>query len=52
MIEGIYIHFGFLEQRAIRDALARDNQIREMFADLDTNGDSLYVQSSMNRVFN
>jgi hypothetical protein len=32
-----------LEQRAVREAIARDNQIREIFADLDTNGDSLYV---------
>ncbi|CAF0988010.1 unnamed protein product [Rotaria sordida] len=29
------------EQRAVREAIARDNQMREMFADLDTNNDSL-----------
>ncbi len=34
------IHY-HIEQRAVREALARDNQIREMFADLDTNNDSL-----------
>jgi hypothetical protein len=38
-----FIYVQFLEQRAIREAIARDNQIREMFVDLDTNGDSLYV---------
>ncbi len=34
------LHF-YLEQRAIREAIARDNQMRDMFADLDTNNDSL-----------
>ncbi|CAF3804827.1 unnamed protein product, partial [Rotaria magnacalcarata] len=29
------------EQRAIREAIAHDNQMREMFADIDTNNDSL-----------
>ena len=29
------------EQHALREAIERDNQIREMFADLDTNNDSL-----------
>ncbi|CAF4795923.1 unnamed protein product [Rotaria sp. Silwood1] len=29
------------EQRAIREAIARDNQMHEMFVDLDTNNDSL-----------
>lgn len=33
-----------LEQRAVREAIVRDQQIREMFTDLDTNGDSLYVE--------
>ncbi len=32
-----------IEQRVIREAIARNNQIREIFADLDTNGDLLYV---------
>lgn len=30
----------FIEQRAVREALARDDQMREMFADLDANNDS------------
>jgi hypothetical protein len=37
-------HFLFIfviEQRAIREAIARENQMHEMFADLDTNNDSL-----------
>lgn len=38
------IDFFFLGQRAAREAIERDRQIREMFADLDTNGDSLYVR--------
>ncbi|CAF0910911.1 unnamed protein product [Rotaria sp. Silwood1] len=29
------------EKRAIQDLISRNNQIREIFADLDTNGDSL-----------
>ncbi|CAF0992039.1 unnamed protein product [Adineta ricciae] len=29
------------EQRAVREAIAHDNQMREMFAELDTNNDSL-----------
>ena len=37
------IFFSFLEQRAAREAIEHDRQIREMFAELDTNGDSLYV---------
>jgi hypothetical protein len=48
----IFLYFiEFLEQRAVREAIARDNQIREMFADLDTNGDSAYVQFVI-KVFN
>ncbi len=31
----------YIEQRVIREAIARDNQMRDMFADLDTNNDSL-----------
>ncbi|CAF3525998.1 unnamed protein product [Rotaria sp. Silwood1] len=30
-----------VEKRAIQDLISRNNQIREIFADLDTNGDSL-----------
>lgn len=33
--------FNGLEQRAIREALAHDEKMREVFADLDTNHDSL-----------
>jgi hypothetical protein len=38
----IFLYF-YVEKRAVLEVIARDNQIREMFADLDTNGDSLYV---------
>jgi hypothetical protein len=31
----------YIEQRVIREAIARDNQMHEIFADLDTNNDSL-----------
>lgn len=32
-----------IEKRAVEDARIRNSQIREIFSDLDTNGDSLYV---------
>lgn len=35
-----------IEQRAIREALAHDQQMRDMFADLDTNHDDQYVPIS------
>ena len=38
-----FLQFFHLEQRAVREAIAHDKQMREMFAELDTNNDSLYV---------
>ena len=35
------MHINNLEQRSVREAIARDKQMRDMFDDLDTNHDSL-----------
>lgn len=42
LINNLFVSIGIflLEQRAAREAILRDKQMHDMFADLDTNSDS------------